>query len=135
METQQQLLLVNERLIEGLEGLKDSVVNANADLVASIEKSNKSAMTGNADVMNKMSKTISNNMAMQLEILVNEVSSSRQDVRAYMDRVLKNTDYDGSLKNLLENQAKLEVALKQLAEQNAQIIQRFEDQENNISFP
>ena len=135
METQQQLLLVNERLIEGLEGLKDSVVNANADLVASIEKSNKSAITGNADVMNKMSKKISNNMAMQLEILVNEVSSSRQDVRAYMDRVLKNTDYDGSLKSLLENQAKLEMALRQLAEQNAQIIQRFEDQENNISFP
>ena len=30
-------------------------------------------MTGNADVMNKMSKNISN-MAMQLEILVNELA-------------------------------------------------------------
>ena len=135
LETQRQLLAVNERLIERLDGLQDSVLGSNKALIKSLEKSNRKTQASNSDTMTKMSKAIGSNIANQVELLVQEINMSRKDIRSYMDKMVEDTSEEQQIEILKQNQVRLGTALRQINEQNTLLLKKFEDKENSISFP
>lgn len=135
LDTQQQLLAVNERLIEQLDGLQTSILSSNAQLVSSLEQSAKSSLDSNSAMMSKMTKAVSRDIALQAKLISDEIALSREDNAKSMDRMSANLKSDRSMSKLAESQNQISGAISQLNEQNALLLKKFDDKENSISFP
>ena len=137
LQKQTELLDVNRQLIKSMEGLQTIVTDSNDQMVVELRALTQE-MSSSTQQVSELVKGSSQSQIKSINLEIKKQLSGATDKTteeiSLLKSKIKNTDSE-TLRKLSLNQAAILSTLQAVSAQNDDIKQRFEDQQDKISFP
>ena len=137
LEKQTELLSVNRQLIASMDGLQTVVTDSNDQMVVELRaltsemgESTKEISNLVQGVSSSQLKKINSEIKKQVSNVSNQTNAALSEIKSK----IKN-DNSNDIRKLSVNQAAILSSLQAVTSQNDEIKQRFEEQQDRISFP
>ena len=137
LEKQTELLSVNRQLIASMDGLQTVVTDSNDQMVVELRALTSEMGESTKEISNLVQGVSSSQLKKinsEIKKQVSNVSSQTNAALSEIKSKIKN-DNSNDIRKLSVNQAAILSSLQAVTSQNDEIKQRFEEQQDRISFP
>jgi uncharacterized protein YfeS len=137
LQKQTELLDVNRQLIKSMEGLQTIVTDSNDQMVVELRALTQEMSDSTlqiSELVQGASKSQIKSINLEIKKQISGVGNQTAEKISSLSSKIKNTDSE-TLRKLSLNQAAILSTLQAVSSQNDDIKQRFEEQQDKISFP
>lgn len=137
LSDQTELLVVNRKLTESIDGLKGSVSNSNDQLIIELRAMTSEISNTKSEIQEVVSSSVNSQTNSIKTEIKNQISGAAGETNAALTNIeskIKNDSSD-SLRKININQAAIISSLQTVSSQNEEIKKRFEENQDRISFP
>ena len=135
LETQTELVSLNEKLISELNSLKQVIADSNNDMASKLDMTANALTTSNGSLAEALTKAIANELNSQNRKMLGQLQKIESLTTDSMSQLSARVASDQTLSKVAGSQQVLAKRLDGLATQNQQILQQMEIRDNKITFP
>jgi hypothetical protein len=135
LDTQQQLVALNSKMIDEMDLLRGTITQSNEGLAAALSASAEKMASSNAEMGNALSAGIAAELGSQTKKMTGEVAKLARTNSTALKSLSDNMANNKSLSQLIAAQNRVLQHLEGIAAQNQTILTQFKTQDNRISFP
>ena len=135
LETQTELVSLNETLINELSSLKQTIAESNTTMAAKLDMTANALKTSNGSLAESLTKAIANELNSQNRKMYGQLQKIESLTIDSISQLSARMASDQTLSKVAGNQQVLSKRLDGLAKQNQQILQQMETRDNKITFP
>jgi hypothetical protein len=135
LETQTELVSLNETLIDELSSLKQTIADSNTTMVAKLDMTANALTTSNGSLAESLTKAIANELNSQNRKMYGQLQKIESLTIDSISQLSARMASDQTLSKVAGSQQVLAKRLDGLAKQNQQILQQMEIRDNKITFP
>ena len=135
LETQTELVSLNETLINELSSLKQTIADSNTTMAAKLDMTANALTKSNGSLAESLTKAIANELNSQNRKMLGQLQKIESLTIDSMSQLSARMASDQTLSKVAGNQQVLSKRLDGLAKQNQQILQQMEIRDNKITFP
>ena len=135
LETQTELVSLNETLIDELGSLKQVIADSNISMASKLDSTANALTTSNGSLAESLTKAIANELNSQNRKMLGQLQKIENLTIDSMSQLSARVASDQTLSKVAGSQQVLAKRLDGLATQNQQILKQMETRDNKISFP
>lgn len=135
LETQTELVSLNETLINELSSLKQTIADSNTTMAAKLDMTANTLTTSNGSLAESLTKAIANELNSQNRKLFGQLQKIESLTIDSTSQLSARMASDQTLSKVAGSQQVLAKRLDGLTKQNQQILQQMETRDNKITFP
>ena len=135
LETQTELVSLNETLINELSSLKQTIADSNTTMAAKLDMTANALTTSNGSLAESLTKAIANELNSQNRKLFGQLQKIESLTIDSTSQLSARMASDQTLSKVAGSQQVLAKQLDGLTKQNQQILQQMETRDNKITFP
>lgn len=135
LDTQQQLVALNSKMIDEMGMLRGTITESNDGLAAAMAVTADKMSAGNKAMGEALSAGIAAELGSQTKKMAGEISRMARENTAALKKLSDNMANNKSLSQLVTAQNRVIQNLEGIAAQNNNILLQFKAQDNRISFP
>ena len=135
LETQTELVSLNETLINELGSLKQVIADSNISMASKLDSTANALTTSNGSLAESLTKAIANELNSQNRKMLGQLQKIENLTIDSMSQLSARVASDQTLSKVAGSQQVLAKRLDGLATQNQQILKQMETRDNKISFP
>ena len=135
LETQTELVSLNETLIEELSSLKQTIANSNSNMAEKLDMTANALTTSNSSLAESLTKAIANELNSQNRKMFGQLQKIETLTVDSMSQLSARVASDQNLSKVVGSQQALAKRLDSLAIQNQQILNQMEESDSKITFP
>ena len=135
LETQTELVSLNETLIDELGSLKQVIADSNISMASKLDSTANALTTSNSSLAESLTKAIANELNSQNRKMLGQLQKIENLTIDSMSQLSARVASDQTLSKVAGSQQVLAKRLDGLATQNQQILKQMEIRDNKISFP
>ena len=135
LETQTELVSLNETLINELGSLKQVIADSNISMASKLDSTANALTTSNGSLAESLTKAIANELNSQNRKMLGQLQKIENLTIDSMSQLSARVASDQTLSKAAGSQQVLAKRLDGLATQNQQILKQMETRDNKISFP
>lgn len=135
LETQTELVSLNETLIEELSSLKQTIANSNSTMAEKLDMTANALTTSNSSLAESLTKAIANELNSQNRKMFGQLQKIETLTVDSMSQLSARVASDQNLSKVVGSQQALAKRLDSLAIQNQQILNQMEESDSKITFP
>lgn len=135
LETQTELVSLNETLIEELSSLKQTIANSNSTMAEKLDMTANALTISNSSLAESLTKAIANELNSQNRKMFGQLQKIETLTVDSMSQLSARVASDQNLSKVVGSQQALAKRLDSLAIQNQQILNQMEESDSKITFP
>lgn len=135
LETQTELVSLNETLINELSSLKQTITDSNTTMAANLDMTANALTKSNGSLAESLTKAIANELNSQNRKMFGQLQKIESLTIESISQLSARMASDQTLSKVAESQQVLAKRLDGLTKQNQQILQQMETRDNKITFP
>ncbi len=135
LETQTQLVSLNETLIDELSSLKQTIADSNTTMVSKLDVTANALTSSNGSLAEALTKAIANELNSQNRKMLGQLQKIEKLTTSSMSQLSSRMASDQTLSKVAGSQQVLAKRLDGLANQNQLILEQMEIRDNKITFP
>ena len=135
LETQTELVSLNETLINELGSLKQVIAESNISIASKLDSTTNALTTSNGSLAESLTKAIANELNSQNRKMLGQLQKIENLTIDSMSQLSARVASDQTLSKVAGSQQVLAKRLDGLATQNQEILKQMETRDNKISFP
>ena len=135
LETQTELVSLNETLIKELGSLKQVIADSNISMASKLDSTANALTTSNGSLAESLTKAIANELNSQNRKMLGQLQKIENLTIDSMSQLSARVASDQTLSKVAGSQQVLAKRLDALATQNQEILKQMETRDNRISFP
>ena len=135
LETQTELVSLNETLINELGSLKQVIAESNISMASKLDSTANTLTSSNGSLAESLTKAIANELNSQNRKMLGQLQKIENLTIDSMSQLSARVASDQTLSKVAGSQQVLAKRLDGLATQNQQILKQMETRDNKISFP
>ena len=135
LETQTQLVSLNETLIDELSSLKQVIDDSNNKMANKMDITANALITSNGSLAESLTKAIANELNSQNRKMFGQMQKIENLTVESMSNLSSRVASDQTLSKVAGNQQVLAKRMDGLATQNQEILKQMEIRDNKITFP
>ena len=135
LETQTELVSLNETLINELSSLKQTIADSNATMATKLDMTANALTTSNGSLAESLTKAIANELNSQNRKMFGQLQKIESLTIDSTSQLSARMASDQTLSKVAGSQQVLAKRLDGLTKQNQQILQQMETRDNKITFP
>ena len=135
LETQTELVSLNETLIGELSSLKQTIANSNSTMAEKLDMTANALTTSNSSLAESLTKAIANELNSQNRKMFGQLQKIETLTVDSMSQLSARVASDQNLSKVVGSQQALAKRLDSLAIQNQQILNQMEESDSKITFP
>ena len=135
LETQTELVSLNETLINELSSLKQTIADSNMTMAAKLDMTANALTTSNSSLAESLTKAIANELNSQNRKMFGQLQKIESLTIDSTSQISARMASDQTLSKVAGSQQVLAKRLDGLTKQNQQILQQMETRDNKITFP
>jgi hypothetical protein len=135
LETQTELVSLNETLINELSSLKQTIADSNTTMAAKLDMTANALTTSNGSLAESLTKAIANELNSQNRKMFGQLQKIESLTIDSTSQLSARMASDQTLSKVAGSQQVLAKRLDGLTKQNQQILQQMETRDNKITFP
>ena len=135
LETQTELVSLNDALIDQLSSLKQTIAESNTTMAAKLDMTANALTTSNSSLAESLTKAIANELNSQNRKMFGQLQKIESLTIDSMSQLSARMASDQTLSKVAGSQQVLAKRLDGLANQNQKILQQMEIRDNKITFP
>ena len=135
LETQTELVSLNETLIKELGSLKQVIADSNISMASKLDSTASALTTSNGSLAESLTKAIANELNSQNRKMLGQLQKIENLTIDSMSQLSARVASDQTLSKVAGSQQVLAKRLDGLATQNQEILKQMETRDNKISFP
>ena len=135
LETQTQLVSLNETLIDELSSLKQTIADSNTTMASKLDVTANALTSSNGSLAEALTKAIANELNSQNRKMLGQLQKIEKLTTDSMSQLSTRMASDQTLSKVAGSQQVLAKRLDGLANQNQLILEQMEIRDNKITFP
>ena len=135
LETQTELVSLNETLIDELSSLKQTIADSNTTMASELEMTANALTSSNGSLAESLTKAIANELNSQNRKMLGQLQKIENLTIDSMSQLSGRMASDQTLSKVAGSQQVLAKRLDGLANQNQMILEQMEIRDNKITFP
>lgn len=135
LETQTQLVSLNETLIDELSSLKQTIADSNTTMASKLDVTANALTSSNGSLAEALTKAIANELNSQNRKMLGQLQKIEKLTTSSMSQLSARMASDQTLSKVAGSQQVLAKRLDGLANQNQLILEQMEIRDNKITFP
>ena len=135
LETQTQLVSLNETLIDELSSLKQTIADSNTTMASKLDVTANALTSSNGSLAEALTKAIANELNSQNRKMIGQLQKIEKLTTSSMSQLSARMASDQTLSKVAGSQQVLAKRLDGLANQNQLILEQMEIRDNKITFP
>ncbi len=135
LETQTELVSLNETLIGELSSLKQTIANSNSTMAEKLDMTANALTISNSSLAESLTKAIANELNSQNRKMFGQLQKIETLTVDSMSQLSARVASDQNLSKVVGSQQALAKRLDSLAIQNQQILNQMEESDSKITFP
>ena len=135
LETQTELVSLNETLIDELSSLKQTISDSNTTMASKLDMTANALTSSNGSLAESLSKAIANELNSQNRKMLGQLQKIENLTIDSMSQISARMASDQTLSKVAGSQQILAKRLDGLANQNQLILEQMEIRDNKITFP